>query len=122
MIGGGLFGNNNIPLQATQRFWNLKQLGATPAGLPFLPLTCNTEDLYVAAVGEAGQKKLAIHMVNEGAATQVKLKGIPAEIKQLRLYITDQERGMQKGELLKVENGSLQFQADAASFISLMTE
>lgn len=122
LIGGGLFGNNNIPLHATQRFWNLKQLGATPAGLPFLPLTCNTEDLYVAAVGDAGQKKLAIHLVNEGASTLVIIKGISTEVKQLRVYITDQKRGMQKGELLKVENGSLQFQADAASFISLMTE
>lgn len=122
LVGGGLFGNNNIPLQPTQRFWNLKQLGATPPALSFLPLTSNVEDLYVAAVGDLNQKKLAVHVVNEGASTSVKLKGIPAEIKQLRLYVTDQQRGMQKGELLKVQNGSLQFQADASSFISLMSE
>lgn len=31
LAGGGIFGNEG-PLQPTQRYWNLKQLGSTPAG------------------------------------------------------------------------------------------
>ncbi|WP_373550326.1 hypothetical protein [Haliscomenobacter sp.] len=122
LVGGGLFGNNSIPLRPTQRFWNLKQLAATPMGLNIIPLTSNVEDIHLTALSDAAQKKLSIHLVNEGAERTVELKGLPAGIKTLQVYLTDQKRGMQKGPLLEVKQGTLTFQADAACFISLMSE
>lgn len=122
LIGGGLFGNTSIPLQPTQRFWNLKQLAATPIGLNILPLTSSTEDLHITALSHVSQKKMAIHLVNEGATRVVVLKGIPVGIKSLRVYLTDQKKGMEKGALLEVKQGRINFQADAACFISLMSE
>ena len=33
MVGGGVFGNHDLPLAPTQRFWNFKQIADTPEGL-----------------------------------------------------------------------------------------
>lgn len=120
--GGGVFGNDSMPLQPTQRFWNLKQLSATPPGLHIMPVTNDNEELYVTALGDKEQKKLAFHLVNEGQGREVVLTGLPANIKNLRMYITDKEKGMEKGKRVKIKDGEARFNIKGASFVSLMTE
>ena len=100
----------------------MKQLSYTPAGLHHLPLTSSSDDLFVAALGDAKQKKYAFHLVNEGAEREVLLTGLPAHLKRLRLYVTDQKKGMEKGELLPVSAGEVRFKIGAACFVSLMSE
>jgi len=122
LSGGGIFGNDRIPLQPTQRFWNLKQLSHTPAGLYNLPFTSTSDDLFVAALGDAKQKKYTFHLVNEGPGREVVLTGLPVHLKRLRVYVTDQTKGMEKGELILVHAGEVKFKIGAACFVSLMSE
>ncbi len=122
LSGGGIFGNDRIPLQPTQRFWNLKQLSHTPAGLYNLPFTSTSDDLFVAALGDAKQKKYTFHLVNEGPGREVVLTGLPTNLKRLRVYTTDQTKTMEKGELIPVNAGEVKFKIAAACFVSLMSE
>ncbi|MCB0636241.1 MAG: hypothetical protein KDC54_06470, partial [Lewinella sp.] len=123
LVGGGIFGNDSLPLQPTQRFWNLKQLAQTPAGYHFLPVTCDQEELTVAALSDRRQRRVVVHIVNDGAAREVVLRGLPERVRRLRLSITDAERGMADGGTVEVgEDGTARFQVDPACFISLWGE
>jgi len=119
---GGIFGNDRIPLQPTQRFWNLKQLAQTPKNLHILPLTCSSDDLYAAALGDLKLKNYAFHLVNEGPEREVILSGLPEKVKRLQVYMTDATKNMERGATLKIENGEVQFSIGAACFVSLMSE
>ncbi len=121
LAGGGIFGND-APLQPTQRFWNLKQLSMTPEGLKSMPLTCDIENLHVAALGDKNKNIYTFHLVNDGPSREVVLKGLPDQLKKLRLYITDANRGVEKGELIKVKNGETRFTIGPACFVSLFSE
>lgn len=122
LAGGGIFGNDRIPLQPTQRFWNLKQLAQTPKGLHILPLMTSSDDLHVTALGDLKQKNYAFHLVNEGPGREIRLTGLPEKLKRLRIYITDPTKNMERGALLKVENGEVRLRIGAACFVSLMSE
>ena len=122
MSGGGIFGNDRFPLQPTQRFWNLKQLAQTPKNLHILPLTCSSDDLYVAALGDLKQKNYAFHLVNEGPEREVVLTGLPEKVKRLQVYVTDASKNMERGAQLNVVNGKVAFPIGAACFMSLMNE
>lgn len=122
LSGGGIFGNDRIPLQPTQRFWNLKQLAQTPKNLHILPLTCSSDDLYVAALGDQKQKNYAFHLVNEGPAREVILTGLPEKVKRLQVYVTDATKNMERGASLNVVNGKVAFPIGAACFMSLMNQ
>ena len=121
LVGGGLFGNNE-PLRPTQRFGNLKQLGATKPGLQFLSMSNDGEDISTAALGNVKKNDFAFHIVNNGATREVTIKGIPKKVKQLEVYVTDINRNMEKPETLKVQNGEVVFTLDKVSFTSLMTK
>ena len=120
LAGGGVFGNNNEPLRPTQRFWNLKQLAATPVGAFALPITCNAPNLASAAFGNLAKGEYAVHIVNSGAARSATLTGLPVDLKELRIYVTDSGRGMEEGKRIPVVNGRAQFTLEAVSFTSLM--
>lgn len=122
LSGGGVYGNDSQPLEPTQRFWNLKQLSETPAGLFSMPLTCDNDEMFVAALGDVNKGEYAFHLVNDGPAREVVLSNLPNKLKRLRLYVTDQTRGMEKGDRVKVKNGEARFRIEAASFTSLMSE
>jgi hypothetical protein len=121
LVGGGLFGNNE-PLRPTQRFGNLKQLGATKPGLQFLSMSNDGEDISSVALGNVKKNDFAFHIVNNGATREVTIKGIPKKVKQLEVYVTDINRNMEKPETLKVQNGEVVFTLDKVSFTSLMTK
>ncbi len=122
LTGGGIFGNDSIPLRPTQRFWNLKQLSSTPAGLSILPITSDSEELYVTAMGDVKRKIYAFHVVNEGQGRDLTLTGLPEKLKNLRVFTTDQGKGMERGELIPVTGGTARFSIGAACFVSLMSE
>ena len=122
LSGGGVYGNDSTLLRPTQRFWNLKQLSETPAGLFAMPLTCDNEEMFVAALGDVNKGEYAFHLVNDGPAREVVLTNLPNNLKRLRVYVTDQTHGMEKGDRVKVKKGEARFRIEAASFMSLMAD
>ncbi len=121
LAGGGVFGNDKESLRPTQRFWNLKQLAATPARSFALPITCDHSGLTSAAFGDLANGKYAVHIVNNGAARPATVTGLPAGMNQLRIYVTDSGRGMKEGKRIPVVSGRAQFMLAAASFTSLFS-
>jgi CheY-like chemotaxis protein len=63
--GGGVYSEAG-PLEPTQRFWNLKQLGLTPPRAFALPMTSDRPEGTSAAFGDLANGTLAIHLVNRG--------------------------------------------------------
>ncbi|WP_375437160.1 hypothetical protein [uncultured Hymenobacter sp.] len=122
LVGGGIFGNNS-PLHPTQRFWNLKQLAATPAGLAALPLTVDQPNVVGAALGNATQGQYAFHLVNNGATRPVTLTGLPTKLRKLYTYTTDRNRAVQKGRRVKVNRqGQARFTLDSRSYTTLVSK
>jgi len=120
LVGGGVFGDTG-PLRPTQRFWNLKQLASTPPQSFHLPIACKGAYLNCAAFGNTASGAYAVHVVNNGAARQATLTGVPAAVKQFRVFVTDAQRGMQELAPVPVVDGTAQFTLDATSFVSLIS-
>jgi hypothetical protein len=120
MAGGGIFGNNE-PLRPTQRFWNFKQFASTPKGLFAMPITGDRPNITVAAVGDNKKKIYTIHVVNNGAARNATLTGLPSSVKNMNIYTTDKINAVKKGALLKVINGVVKFHVNSESFTTLIS-
>ncbi|HET6569398.1 MAG TPA: hypothetical protein VFG50_15630 [Rhodothermales bacterium] len=120
MAGGGIFGNDE-PLHPTQRFWNLKQLGSTPAGLFAMPVTADKPGITSAALGDNDRGVYAVHLVNDGPTREATLAGLPDDVHELRIYVTDSTRGMQEGPRVPVSNGQAHFTLNATSFTTLIS-
>jgi hypothetical protein len=121
LAGGGLFGNHT-PLHPTQRFWSLQQLAATPKDVAYLPLTADRPNVTCAALGNPGRGVYALHVVNNGATRPVTVAGLPARVKTLRLYVTDQTRGNKEQPAVKVANGRAQFTLATGSYATLVSQ
>ncbi len=115
----GRGGDSQLP-RPTQRFWNLKQLGSTPAGSFYLPITCDGSAVACAAFGDIANGVYVMHLVNNGATRRATLTGLPANLKELRIYVTDSRRGMEEGDRIPVANGTAQFTLDTASYTTLI--
>jgi hypothetical protein len=122
MIGGGVFGNHDIPLTPTQRFWNFKQIADMPEGLYAMPIEADTENVVCAALGDNEKGLYTIHVVNNGATRQATLKGLPAETEWMRIYTTNKRRNMSQGRRIRVRDGEATFFAEANSFITLLVD
>ena len=120
LAGGGIFGNNDS-LHATQRFWNFKQFASTPKGLFVMPINCDRQNITVAALGDNKKGIYTIHIVNNGAARNSILTGLPASVKSMNIYTTDKNNAVKKGALLKVVNGTMKFQVNAESFTTIIS-
>lgn len=120
LVGGGIF-NDNGPLRPTRRFWNLKQLASTPARSFSLPVACDKQpNLTCAAFGNIAEGIYTVHMVNHGANRTATLTGIPPIVKQLRLWVTDADRGMQESDRVPVIDGKAQFTLAATSYTTVV--
>ena len=108
------------PLRPTQRFWNFKQMGLTPAGSFHLPISADRPAISSSAFGEISRGIYSIHITNTGAARQATLSGIPDGVKELRYFVTDFKRGMVEGKRVPVANGKAQFTLDAVSYTTLI--
>jgi len=118
--GRGGSGGANQPPQPTQRFWNLKQLAATPAGSFYLPIVCDGSAVSSAAFGDIANGVYTVHLVNNGATRPATLAGLPSSLKELRVHVTDGQRGMKEGQRIPVANGTAQFTLDTACFTTLI--
>ena len=122
LIGGGVFGNDDIPLTPTQRFWNFKQIADMPEGLYAMPITSNRENVTCAALGDNEKEIFTIHIVNNGASRTATLKGLPEEMKWVKIFVTNKNSSMSKGRPVRVRNGEANFYAEANSFITLLAD
>jgi hypothetical protein len=120
LAGGGIF-NDNGPLRPTRRFWNLKQLASTPPRSFWLPVACDKQpNLTCAAFGNIAEGIYTVHIVNNGAARTATLMGLPPTVKELRLWVTDAERGMQESDRIPVTGGRAQFPLAATSYTTVI--
>jgi hypothetical protein len=62
-----------------------------------------------------------VHIVNNGAARAATLTGLPPTVKQLRLWITDAQRGMQESDGIPVTDGKAQFSLAATSYTTVIS-
>jgi hypothetical protein len=119
LAGGGIFGDQG-PLRPTQRYWNLKQLASTPPRSFSLPVKCNQPGIACAALGNIAEGVYTLHIVNNGATRPATVTGLPADVKQLRMWVTDARRGMEEGGRVSVADGKAQFTLEATSFTTLI--
>jgi O-glycosyl hydrolase len=120
LAGGGAFGDNG-PLRPTRRFWNFKQLASTPDRSFSLPVACNGPNLTCAAFGNITAGIYAVHIVNNGAARQATVTGLPANVKELRVWVTDSTRGMEEGARIPVSGGKAELKLDATSYTTAIS-
>ncbi|MBN2029151.1 hypothetical protein JW824_02805 [bacterium] len=120
MSGGGIFGNEE-PLRPTQRFWNLKQIGLTPSGSFYLPIDCDRPNINCVAFGDIADGVYTIHMVNNGATRQSTITGLPDNVNELRIFVTDGDRGMKEGRRIPVSSGRAQFTLESVSLTTLIS-
>lgn len=121
LSGGNIYGEKG-PMKPTQRFFDLKQLGLTPKGSFYLPVSYKAREISCAAFGDIKDGIYSIHIVNNGAARKVTLAGLPENVKELNLYVTDQNRGMKKDKTIDVNNGTAEFKLDPACFTTLINK
>ncbi len=119
LTGGGNYGDGG-PLRPTMRFWNLKQLGSTPAGAFALPVASSRPNVDVAAFGDVANGTYAVHLVNSGAERKVVLSGLPDGIEAMRGFVTDMKRGMQETKPVAVQKGVARFVIDPGSYLTLL--
>ena len=119
LAGGGVFGNHDEPLRPMQRFWNMKQLAATPSDLYVMPSTSSSDNVYVAALGDNDRGEYAVHIVNYGAERYIRVTGLPDEISRLSYYVTNAGMDMEQQKDVRVVNGNALIKAGKTSFISL---
>lgn len=119
LTGGGVYDEAG-PLKPTQRFWNLKQLGATPPGALSLLLTSDRPEVTVAAFADPAQDRYALHIVNRGNQRSAVLTGLPASVTAWRRFITDATRGMEEQGRVQARSGKAEFTLPPASFTTLL--
>jgi len=121
LTGNGISGTKG-PLTATQRFWNLKQLGITPKGSFALPISCDRPNISVAAFGDLMNSTYIFHIVNNGAKRAVTLEGIPQTVKKLTVYCTSFTKNMEVYNQVDVVNGVAKFEIDSFSYTTLIND
>lgn len=122
MIGGGVFGEVNVPLTPTQRFWNFKQIADMPEDLFAMQVEANKDNITCAALGDNDRGIYVIHLVNNGASRMATLKGLPSDVRRLKVFVTNEQRSMSQGRRAWVRNGTATFLAESNSFITLLVD
>ena len=85
-------------------------------------MSCSRQpNLTCAAFGNIAEGVYTVHLVNHGATRPATITGLPAGVKQLRVWVTDAERGMQEGERIPVTDGKAQFTLSATSYTTVMS-
>jgi hypothetical protein len=110
------------PLQPTRRFWNLKQLASTPEGAYALPASCNKVEVNCAVFGNLARGEFAVHIVNNGAERPAEIKGFPADVTLMEVYVTDETRGMGKTGEIRAVDGSFRLNLPSAAMITLISK
>jgi hypothetical protein len=120
LTGRGIY-NTEGDLHPTQRFWNLKQFGLIPPGSFILPAKCDQDEISCAAFGDISDNTYVIHIVNNGASRIANLDGFPDSIKVLRVFVTDNLRGMEEIKHVRVSEGKAKLTLEPFAFITVIT-
>jgi hypothetical protein len=121
MSGGGVFGETNAPLSPTQRFWNFKQIADMPEGLSAMPVNADRDNVICAALGDLTRKMYVIHIVNNGASRPAILKGLPADVRRVKVFVTNERTSMAE-QRSWVRNGEANFYISSNSFVTLRVD
>lgn len=119
LSGGGIY-NNNRPLEPTQRFYNFKQMSLTYPNSFSLPVSTQAENINCAAFGDLVNSRYVVHIVNNDARRKAVLKGLPEDVKTLKLLVTNSEKKMEETKSVKVINGRAEFTLHEASFTTVL--
>lgn len=122
LSGGGAFGHVNEPLMPTQRFWNFKQIADMPEGLFAMDVASDKENIISAGLGNPEKGQYVIHIVNNGASRPITLKGLPKDVRFIRMFVTNQRSSMAEARAGFVRNGETTFSAESNSFITLLAD
>lgn len=116
---GGIFNDSSRP-RPTRRFWNLKQLASTPPRASSLAVECDKQpNLTCTAPSDIVGGICTIHIVNNGATRAATLTGLSPGVKQLRVWISDAERGTQETGRIPVADGKAEFPLAATSYTTV---
>jgi hypothetical protein len=113
-------GADGAALAPTERFWLLKQLGSTPAGAKAIPVSCDKGAIVACAFADGGN--YCVDLVNNGASRVVAVSGLPENITELRVVVTDGGRGMKEMGVVPVGGGAAQVSLDSESFTTLVSD
>jgi hypothetical protein len=111
--------DDNGDLHPTQRFFNLKQFNLAPAGSAWIPAKSSSDLVLPAANVEASKGICTVNLVNNGAARQVTITGLPASLATLDVYTTNHTENMKKQDGVKVTNGSAKFTLEGDTLTTL---
>lgn len=118
--GEGIFRSEG-PLRPTQRFFNLKQLSMTPKDAFAVPVQCNKKNVNTAAFIKPATGESALHIVNNGAACEALVSGLPSDSRMALCYVTNSSRHAET-QLLTVDDGKVTVQLPAESFVTLIAQ
>ncbi len=116
--GDGIYRSEG-PLRPTQRYFNLKQLSMTPENAFAIPVTCNKENVNVAAFVKTSIGETGIHIVNNAAACEATIKGLPARTTHVLIYVTNSHQHAEAQKLV-VKDGCVNVKLPAESFVTLI--
>jgi hypothetical protein len=120
ILWGDSIYNSTGKLRPTQRFWNLKQLAATPENSFSIPFNSSREDVNTAVFGNIAKGQYTVHAVNNGAARQAAIKGLPiTKSSKITIYATNYNLGMVEIKNWKLIDDQLQVQLPEVSFVSI---
>jgi hypothetical protein len=122
LMGGGVFGDMNVPLTPTQRFWNFKQIADMPEGLFAMPVEADQDNITCAALGDNDKGMFVVHVVNNGASRMATLKGLPSDVRWIKVFVTNEKSSMSQRRMAWVRNGEATFFAESNSFITLLVD
>lgn len=115
--GNGILGDDG-PLRPTQRFYNLQQLAMTPADAFAIPLTVDKENVNAAAFYNIVRREGALHIVNNGAACETFITGLPP-VDSAVVFVTNTNQKAEKSEV-EVSMGMTEIDMPAESFITVL--
>jgi hypothetical protein len=116
--GAGIYGSDGA-LRPTQRFWNLKQLAATPEDAFALPFVCDKEEVNCAAFGNLSRGEYAVHIVNNGAGRTATIKGLP-KLSDIKAYATNSAVGMKETKTTTTADGYVTVELPPAGFVTVI--
>ena len=114
LAGGGRSGQ---PLTPTRRFYQIQQLGLSPAATPSIPAVADSPTLSTCAF--LSPDHCILHLVNNGAAREATITNLPETFKTARLYLTDATHNMTALPAITITNRSLTLPLAAAGLTSI---
>ena len=84
-------------------------------------MVCNGANLTCPGFGDIAGGIYTVHIVNNGASRQAALTGFPANVTELRMWVTDSTRGMEEGARIPVTGGKAEVKLDATSYTTVIS-